>query len=64
MVGYYKIARHFKWALTQVFDNFGHKLVIIIEGALYRVFASYTINSSVCNLICKNKITFYTKWHC
>ena len=32
MAGYYKISRHYKWALSQVFDVYGYKLAIIIEG--------------------------------
>ena len=31
-VGYYKIARHYKWALNQVFHTFNHSAVIIVEG--------------------------------
>lgn len=31
-VGYYKIARHYKWALTQVFEEMNHEYVIIVEG--------------------------------
>ena len=30
--GYYKIARHFKWALNQVFSVMGHEYVLIVEG--------------------------------
>jgi alpha-1,3-mannosyl-glycoprotein beta-1,2-N-acetylglucosaminyltransferase len=32
MIGYYKIARHYKWALTQIFDIYSYKAAIIIEG--------------------------------
>lgn len=32
MEGYYKISRHYKWALTQIFDLYGFRLAIIIEG--------------------------------
>lgn len=32
MEGYYKISRHYKWALEQVFDVYNYKLAIIIEG--------------------------------
>lgn len=31
-IGYYKIARHYKWALTQVFEEMNHEYVIIVEG--------------------------------
>ncbi len=31
-MGYYKISRHFKWALSQVFDELGYDHVIIVEG--------------------------------
>lgn len=30
--GYYKIARHYKWALNQVFRKLNHSAVIIVEG--------------------------------
>eukprot|EP00730_Choanoeca_flexa_P018733 TRINITY_DN9126_c0_g1_i3.p1 TRINITY_DN9126_c0_g1~~TRINITY_DN9126_c0_g1_i3.p1 ORF type:complete len:499 (+),score=96.07 TRINITY_DN9126_c0_g1_i3:95-1591(+) len=33
-VGYYKIARHYKWALTQMFDVKGYDSVIIVEDDL------------------------------
>ncbi|XP_077542710.1 alpha-1,3-mannosyl-glycoprotein 2-beta-N-acetylglucosaminyltransferase-like [Haemaphysalis longicornis] len=32
--GYYRIARHYKWALTQVFDHFKHTAVIVLEDDL------------------------------
>ena len=31
-LGYYKISRHYKWALSQVFDQLQFKYVIIVEG--------------------------------
>ena len=31
-VGYYKIARHYKWALNQVFKVFNYSTVLIVEG--------------------------------
>ncbi|XP_019851894.1 PREDICTED: alpha-1,3-mannosyl-glycoprotein 2-beta-N-acetylglucosaminyltransferase-like, partial [Amphimedon queenslandica] len=34
MAGYYKISRHYRWALSQVFDVYGYKLAIIIEDDL------------------------------
>ncbi|XP_021347461.1 alpha-1,3-mannosyl-glycoprotein 2-beta-N-acetylglucosaminyltransferase-like isoform X2 [Mizuhopecten yessoensis] len=33
-VGYYKIARHYKWALDQVFFKFNYSTVIIVEDDL------------------------------
>lgn len=30
--GYYKIARHYKWALNQIFYKFNYTSVIIVEG--------------------------------
>ena len=32
--GYYKIARHYKWALDQVFNVFNYDTVIIVEDDL------------------------------
>ncbi|XP_033725475.1 alpha-1,3-mannosyl-glycoprotein 2-beta-N-acetylglucosaminyltransferase-like isoform X1 [Pecten maximus] len=32
--GYYKIARHYKWALNQIFHHFNHSAVIIVEDDL------------------------------
>lgn len=32
--GYYKIARHYKWALNQIFHTFNHSAVIIVEDDL------------------------------
>jgi alpha-1,3-mannosyl-glycoprotein beta-1,2-N-acetylglucosaminyltransferase len=32
--GYYKIARHYKWALQQVFHKFQHQAVIVVEDDL------------------------------
>lgn len=32
--GYYKISRHYKWALTQVFEKFNYETVIIVEDDL------------------------------
>ena len=31
-LGYYKISRHYKWALTQVFERLNYKYVIVVEG--------------------------------
>lgn len=30
--GYFKISRHYKWALGQVFDTMQYETVIIMEG--------------------------------
>ena len=30
--GYYKISRHYKWALGQVFDEMNYQYVLIVEG--------------------------------
>ncbi|KAL2080363.1 hypothetical protein ACEWY4_024156 [Coilia grayii] len=32
--GYYKIARHYHWALNQVFNTLGHSTVVIVEDDL------------------------------
>jgi len=32
---YYKISRHYKWALTEVFDALLYDQVIILEGENY-----------------------------
>ncbi len=34
-LGYYKIARHYRWALNQTFFEFQYKSVIITEGIFY-----------------------------
>ena len=34
MMGYYKISRHYKWALGQAFDNMGYDTVLIVEDDL------------------------------
>jgi alpha-1,3-mannosyl-glycoprotein beta-1,2-N-acetylglucosaminyltransferase len=33
-MGYYKISRHFKWALGQMFDQMGYDTVLIVEDDL------------------------------
>ena len=30
--GYYKISRHYRWALSQVFDEMDYQYVLIVEG--------------------------------
>lgn len=32
--GYFKIARHYKWALNQVFLKLGYSTAIIVEGTI------------------------------
>ncbi|XP_053329400.1 alpha-1,3-mannosyl-glycoprotein 2-beta-N-acetylglucosaminyltransferase [Spea bombifrons] len=32
--GYYKIARHYRWALNQIFRNMGHQAAIVVEDDL------------------------------
>ena len=32
--GYYKISRHYKWALGQVFDEMNYQYALIVEGRL------------------------------
>ena len=32
--GYFKISRHYRWALGQVFDRFNHSTVLILEDDL------------------------------
>uniref|UniRef100_UPI0037E9B4C5 alpha-1,3-mannosyl-glycoprotein 2-beta-N-acetylglucosaminyltransferase b n=1 Tax=Semicossyphus pulcher TaxID=241346 RepID=UPI0037E9B4C5 len=32
--GYYKISRHYRWALNQVFNTFSHSTVVIVEDDL------------------------------
>ena len=34
--GYFKISRHYKWALTQIFDEMGYENVIIVEGRIWQ----------------------------
>lgn len=34
MMGYYKISRHYKWALGQAFDTMGYDTVLIVEDDL------------------------------
>lgn len=35
--GYFKIARHYGWALNQTFFNFNFESVIIVEGARSKI---------------------------
>jgi len=45
-VGYYKIARHYGWALNQVFNTLNYSSVIVVEG-MYVVYTSGTGDASV-----------------
>ncbi len=36
-IGYFKISRHYKWALTQIFDVMDYQYTIIVEGELMGV---------------------------
>lgn len=51
MIGYYKISRHYKWALTQVFDVMEYNTVIVVEDDLdvgeYPKFKTMLVCSSV-----------------
>ncbi len=31
-MGYYKISRHYKWALGQIFHKMNYDVVVIVEG--------------------------------
>ena len=33
--GYYLIARHYKWALNQVFYHFNYSVAVVVEGMLH-----------------------------
>lgn len=33
--GYFKIARHYEWALNQIFLNFNFDTAIIVEGKIF-----------------------------
>lgn len=35
--GYFKIARHYKWALNQVFIKLGYSTAIIVEGMISKL---------------------------
>lgn len=38
--GYFKIARHYGWALNQVFLEFGYETAIIVEGKTWKCVCS------------------------
>lgn len=50
-VGYYKIARHFKWALGQVFEEMNHEYAIIVEDDVIIAPDFYTYFSSLLSLL-------------
>lgn len=39
--GYFKIARHYKWALNQVFVKLGYSTAIIVEGTILFIKSLY-----------------------
>lgn len=39
--GYFLIARHYKWALSQIFQKFNYEAVIIVEGKFAVVDATF-----------------------
>lgn len=43
--GYYKIARHYRWALNQVFNTFSHSTVVIVEDDLEVSMPNFLLNS-------------------
>lgn len=43
--GYYKISRHYRWALNQVFNSLSHSSVVIVEDDLeVIIFSTLTLN--------------------
>lgn len=42
--GYFKIARHYGWALNHVFFQLGYNTVIIVEGKCCDSFVAFLIN--------------------
>ena len=44
MKGYFKIARHYKWALSQVFEVYGYNYAVIVEGERYACIYMYNSN--------------------
>lgn len=42
--GYFKIARHYGWALNHVFFQLGYNTVIIVEGKCFDSFIAFLIN--------------------
>lgn len=38
--GYYKISRHYKWGLSEVF-SYGYDFVIIVEGIIFFALVAY-----------------------
>lgn len=48
--GYYKISRHYRWALNQVFKTLSHSSVVIVEDDLEVMILSLHCSSPVFNL--------------
>jgi alpha-1,3-mannosyl-glycoprotein beta-1,2-N-acetylglucosaminyltransferase len=46
--GYFKIARHYGWALNQMFFNFNFSTVIIVEGLDFMKKNRQKFDSSFC----------------
>lgn len=47
--GYYKIARHYRWALNQVFNTFGYSTVVVVEDDLeVRPLTFFSLFATVC----------------
>lgn len=44
--GYYKISRHYRWALNQVFKTLSHSSVVIVEDDLEVIISPSTTNNS------------------
>jgi alpha-1,3-mannosyl-glycoprotein beta-1,2-N-acetylglucosaminyltransferase len=57
-VGYYKIARHYKWALSQVFLTMNHSAVIIVEDDLEVSSDFFEYFSSTLRLLEEDKSLF------
>lgn len=59
--GYFKIARHYKWALNQVFVKLGYSTAIIVEGIINSYIFINTKSKQVfyiTNMIHLHKVTF------
>ena len=45
--GYYKISRHYKWALTQMFEVMNYNYVVIVEG----VSTTFNVMKCICIVV-------------
>lgn len=50
--GYYKISRHYRWALNQVFNTFSYSSVVVVEDDLEVTFFSFFLNSCCLYKLC------------